>query len=110
VAPHRFFTRVGRDIRFELPVTLAEAVLGGSIEAPTPGGLVRVRIPPGSDSGAELRLRGRGVPGHDGAPVGDLYATLRVVIGAPDPALEAFLQTWKPEHPVDPRRAMEHPL
>ena len=110
VAPHRFFERVGRDIRFELPVTLAEAVLGGSVEAPTPRGVVRVRIPPGSDSGAELRLRGRGVPAHDGAQAGDLYATLRVVIGAPDPALEAFLQTWKPEHPLDPRQAMEHLL
>jgi len=107
VIPHRCFKRDGQDIRLELPVTLSEAVLGGPVEVPTPGGLVRMRIPPGADSGTELRLRGRGVPAHGGKPAGDLYATLRVVIGTPDPALEAFLRTWKPEHPSNPRRAME---
>jgi DnaJ-class molecular chaperone len=92
VAPHRFFKRDGQDIRMELPVTLSEAVLGGPIEAPTPAGSVRVRIPPGSDSGSELRLRGRGVPKHGGAAAGDLYATLRVVVGPPDDALKTFLE------------------
>ena len=107
VAPHRYFERDGQTIRMTLPVTLKEAVLGGPVEAPTPGGPVRVRIPPGSDSGSELRLRGRGVPKHNGQPAGDLYATLRVVIGPPDAALEAFLTSWTPEHPADPRLAME---
>lgn len=107
VAPHRYFKRDGLDIRLELPVTLPEAVLGCPVEVPTPGGPVRMRIPPRSDSGTELRLRGRGVPAHGGQTAGDLYATLRVVVGTPDAALEAFLRTWKPEHPTDPRRAME---
>jgi DnaJ-class molecular chaperone len=107
VAPHRFFTRHGQDVRMELPVTVSEAVLGGPIEAPTPSGAVKVRIPPGSDSGSELRLRGRGVPEHNGTPAGDLYATLRVVIGPPDDALKTFLEGWKPEEPVNPRQSME---
>ena len=107
VAPHRFFKRVGRDIRMELPITLSEAVIGGPIEAPTPAGVVRVRIPPGSDSGSELRLRGRGVPKQNGTAAGDLYATLRVVIGPQDDALKTFLEGWKPEHPVNPRQSME---
>jgi len=107
IAPHRFFIRDGQDIRMELPVTVSEAVLGGPIEAPTPAGAVRVRIPPGSDSGSELRLRGRGVPKHDGGAAGDLYATLRVVVGPPDDALKTFLEGWKPEHPVNPRQSME---
>jgi DnaJ-class molecular chaperone len=107
VAPHRFFKRYGDDIRMELPVTLSEAVLGGPVQAPTPAGSVRVRIPPGSDSGSELRLRGRGVPKHNGAAAGDLYATLRVLIGPPDDALKTFLEGWKPEHPVNPRQSME---
>ena len=107
VLPHRFFKRDGRDIRLELPVTLPEAVLGASIEVPTPGGPVRMRIPPHSDSGTELRLRGRGVPAHGGQAAGDLFATLRVVVGAPDAALEGFLRAWKPEHPANPRHAME---
>jgi DnaJ-class molecular chaperone len=107
VAPHRFFTRDGNDVRLELPVTLTEAVLGGPVEVPTPNGPVRMRVPAGSDTGTELRLRGRGVPAHAGQDAGDLYATLRVVLGKPDAALETFLQTWKPEHPGNPRHSME---
>jgi DnaJ-class molecular chaperone len=107
IAPHRFFRRDGQDIRLELPVSLSEAVLGGSIDVPTPGGIVRMRVPPHSDSGTELRLRGRGVPAHGGLAKGDMYATLQVVLGTPDAALEDFLRNWKPEHLVDPRRTME---
>ena len=107
VSPHPVFTRAGQDIRMELPITLSEAVLGGAIEAPTPGGMVRVRIPPGSDNGSELRLRGRGAPAHAGQAAGDLYATLRVVIGPPDEALKVFLETWKPDPASNPRSSME---
>jgi DnaJ-class molecular chaperone len=107
VRPHRHFKRDGQNIRLELPVSLSEAVLGGSIAVPTPGGSVRMQIPAGSDSGTRLRLRGRGVPMHGDHPAGDLYATLRVFLGKPDAALEAFLRDWNPEHPNDPRRDME---
>jgi DnaJ-class molecular chaperone len=105
VEPHRYFSRDGRDVRLELPVTIAEAALGGPVEAPTPGGKVRLKIPPGSDSGTELRLRGRGVPAHQGQPAGDLYVVLRVTIGKPDAELEAFLREWKPQ--IDPRAELE---
>lgn len=107
VTAHKYFVRDGQDIRLELPVTLQEAALGGTVEVPTPGGPVRMRLPPHSDSGTELRLRGRGVPAHGDHPAGDLYATLRLVLGTPDAALEAFLRSWKPEHPINPRQAME---
>ena len=107
VSSHAYYRRDGSDIRLVLPVSLSEAVLGGPVEVPTPGGPVRMRIPAASDSGTELRLRGRGVPARGGQPAGDLYATLRVTIGTPDPALIAFLQGWTPEHPDDPRRTME---
>ena len=63
-----------------------------------------MQVPPRSDTGRQLRLRGRGVPARGERPAGDLYATLRVVVGEADPALEAFLRTWTPEHDVDPRR------
>jgi len=106
VAPHRWFARDGQNIRLSLPVTLAEAVLGGAIEVPTPGGPVRMTLPPHSDSGTELRLRGRGVPGSGGRPAGDLYATLRVTLGGADAALETFLRSWTPEHPFNPRQGM----
>ncbi|MDD2877468.1 MAG: J domain-containing protein [Acidiphilium sp.] len=107
VTPHAYFTRDGQDIRLDLPVTLSEAVLGGPVEVPTPGGAVRMRVPPHADNGTVLRLRGRGVPAHGKTAAGDLYATLRITIGKPDAALEAFLRTWQPEHPNNPRQAME---
>lgn len=110
VTPHPVFTRDGQNIRLKLPVTLAEAVLGGPVEVPTPGGTVRMRIPAHSDTGTELRLRGRGVPAHGDLPAGDLYAMLDVVVGKPDAALEEFLRHWAPEHPANPRRALEQSL
>ncbi|MBV9748871.1 MAG: DnaJ domain-containing protein [Acetobacteraceae bacterium] len=107
VARHPHFRREGNDIHLDLPVTLKEAVLGGKVPVPTPGGTVNLTIPPGSDTGRQLRLRGRGVPAHGDQPAGNLYVTLRVQVGAPDPALEAFLRDWTPEHGADPRREME---
>ena len=106
VAEHRLFHRDGQDIRLALPVTLSEAVLGGDVEVPTPDGPVSMRVPPRADSGTELRLRGRGVPAHDGLAAGDLYAKLNVVLGTPDDALEEFLRNWKLKNPFDPRRTM----
>ena len=87
-------------------MTLSEAVIGGNVEVPTPGGPVSMRVPPHADSGTELRLRGRGVPAHDGLAAGNLYAKLNVVLGAPDEALEEFLRNWKPKNPIDPRKGM----
>jgi DnaJ-class molecular chaperone len=106
VLPHRFFVRDGQDIRFELPVTVQEAVLGGKVTVPTPAGAVVMTIKPHSDSGVELRLRGRGVPAHGSQAAGDLYVKLRVVIGPSDEKLENFLKEWKPETAFDPRREM----
>jgi DnaJ-class molecular chaperone len=106
VGQHRHFHRDGQDIRIVLPVTPAEAVLGGDVEVPTPGGPVSMHVPPHADSGTELRLRGRGVPAHDGRAAGDLYAKLNVVLGAPDDALEEFLRNWKPKNAIDPRLDM----
>jgi DnaJ-class molecular chaperone len=107
VAAHRYFKRDGQSIRLELPVTLPEAVIGGPVEVPTPKGPVRMKIPPHSDSGTELRLRGRGMPSSAGNAAGDLFVTLKVMVGPPDAALDAFLAAWKPEPPSNLRRAME---
>jgi DnaJ-class molecular chaperone len=80
--------------------------LGGHVEVPTPGGPVNMCVPLHADSGTELRLRGRSVPAHDGVAAGDFYARLKVVLGAPDEALEEFLRNWKPKNTIDPRRDM----
>src|SRR5690349_13091167 len=109
IAPHPFFRREGDDIHLELPVSLSEAVLGARVPVPTVTGPVTMAIPKGSDTGARLRLRGRGIHRkRQGKEVtGDQYVTLKVVIGASDDAdLAKFLEDWAKQHPVDPRGGM----
>ncbi|NPD68763.1 DnaJ domain-containing protein [Lichenicola cladoniae] len=99
ITPDPRFTRDGNDIRVELPVSLKEAVLGGSVQIPTPAGPVAMTVPPDSDTGRTLRLRGRGIAAHGGREAGNLYVTLRVVLGRTDEALKAFLRDWSPKTP-----------
>ncbi|MCK8787591.1 J domain-containing protein [Roseomonas sp. NAR14] len=106
IRPHRFFRREGNDIHLDLPVTYAEAVLGAKVSVPTPAGAVNMTVPPRSDTGKRLRLRGRGVPEHGGKPAGDLYVTLQLVLGEVDERLEEFLKGWAPAHETDPRAGM----
>jgi DnaJ-class molecular chaperone len=107
VMPHPFFTLKGDDIHVELPVTLAEAVLGGKVNAPTPAGPVSLTIPKGSNTGKVLRLRGKGMAKQGGGH-GDQYVTLKVVLpDAPDQELEDFVNHWQAGKGFNPRRAME---
>ena len=80
VAPHPFFTRKGNDLYVRLPVALGEAVAGGSIDVPTPQGVVSLHIPPGTSSGKRLRVKGHGVPAKTAA--GDLFAEVLIVLPA----------------------------
>jgi len=105
VAPHSFFRRDGDDIRLELPVSLAEAVLGARVAVPTVTGPVTMTIPKGSDTGAQLRLRGKGI--HRAGREGDQYVTLKVAIGeSGDAELATFLETWAERHKTNPRSGM----
>jgi curved DNA-binding protein len=79
VAPHPHFTRTGKRLDVEVPVTLAEAIEGAKIDVPTPHGTVSITIPPGTSSGKKLRLRGQGVKPASGEP-GDLYAEIEIVL------------------------------
>jgi DnaJ-class molecular chaperone len=107
VTPHPLYRREGDTIRYELPVSLAEAVLGAKVEAPTPAGKVMLTVPPGSNTGSVLRLRGRGVARADGTR-GDCIVALKVVLPPkPDPALERFLRDWAPGRSHDPRAGLE---
>jgi DnaJ-class molecular chaperone len=102
VAPHRYFRREGNDVLLVLPVTLKEAVLGASVEVPTVKGRLRLTIPPHSASGTKLRLGGRGIAG------GHQIVELKVMLPpTPEPALDAFLQSWEPEAPFNPRSSLE---
>lgn len=77
VTPHPRLTRDGNDLRMSLPVTALEAYRGGPIDVPTPGGVVSIKLPPGSQNGQTLRLRGKGVQLAN-KPAGDLFVTLDV--------------------------------
>ena len=106
IKPHRFFTQHGDDIHIELPVTLAEAVLGARVRVPTPTGPVILIVPKGSNTGAILRLKGKGIPRRGGH--GDELVKLKVMLPTePNPELEAFLSTWSPGTSYDPRRDMQ---
>src|SRR5882757_11016020 len=103
VAPHPWMTRDGNDIRMDLPITLKEAVLGAKVPAPTLTGTVSLSVPPNSNTGTLLRLKGKGIAAQDGA--GDLYVRLVVSLpDRPDEALQTFLQGWPGDY--DPRAKM----
>jgi DnaJ-class molecular chaperone len=93
IAPHRFFTREGTNIRLQLPVTLKEAVLGAKVKVPTPEGPVMLTIPKGTTSGKVLRLKGRGFTAKDGKR-GDQLVSVEIDVPAQDPALQKFAESW----------------
>ncbi|WP_340108413.1 molecular chaperone DnaJ [Pikeienuella sp. HZG-20] len=79
IADHEIFTREGMDLFCRIPVKMTTAALGGEIEVPTiDGGRTRVKIPAGSQSGKQLRLRAKGMPQLRGGRFGDLYLELAV--------------------------------
>lgn len=105
IRPHPIYRREGDMLVMDLPVSVPDAVLGGKVAAPTPDGTVSLTIPKGSNSGATLRLKGRGLPDPKTGLRGDLLA--RIVVTLPekvDPELERFAEEWRRERPYTPRR------
>lgn len=105
IKPHPVFKREGDLLVMDLPVSVPDVVLGAKVEAPTPDGVVNLTVPKGSNAGALLRLKGRGLPDPRTGARGDLLARLQIVLpDKPDAALEAFAETWRKERPYTPRR------
>lgn len=108
VRPHRYFQRKDNDIHLDVPVTPAEALLGGKIDVPTVDGPVTMTVPKGSNTGSTLRLKGKGVTGTKSGQRGDQYVHLKVVLPKEsDPDLEECLRRWQTEHPYNPRSELE---
>lgn len=103
IRPHPYFRRDGDDLRLDLPISLKEALFGGKVRAPTVDGPVEVRVPAGANSGAQLRLRGKGAPKAGGGR-GDQIIKLVIDIPLNDAELERFAEDWKPPSDYDPRR------
>jgi molecular chaperone DnaJ len=79
VADHPLFQREGMDLYCRVPVSMTRAALGGEVEVPTiEGGRSRVKVPEGSQSGRQMRLRGKGMPALRGTGMGDMYIELAV--------------------------------
>ena len=106
IGVHPIFRREGEVLVMDVPVTVYDAVLGGKAQAPTPDGPVTLTIPKGANTGARLRLKGRGLADAQGRR-GDLFARLVVALPErPDAELEALAETWKRERPYAPKRKL----
>jgi molecular chaperone DnaJ len=79
VRAHSIFRRDGDDIYYELPVNVVQAALGAEVEVPTLNGNVRLKVLPGSQTGALFRLKGKGIPHLRGGSRGDENVLLRVI-------------------------------
>lgn len=102
--PHPYYRVESRDVHLELPVTPWEAALGRNVKVPTLGGAVDLKIPAGSSSGKQLRLKGRGLPGN---PAGDQYVHLNVMVPpASDEKVRKLYENLERENRVNPREKL----
>ncbi len=101
---HRLFETEGRDVVLVLPVAPWELALGATVQVPTLDGKVEMRIPPGTQSGQRLRLKGRGLPGN---PAGSEIVALKVVLpAATTPQAKAVYESMRRDLAFDPRAGL----
>ncbi len=102
--PHPLYQVDGRDLSLELPVAPWEAALGATVKTPTPGGVVELKIPPGSHAGSKLRLKSRGIPSN---PPGDFYVILQIALPpASDEKAKAAYAAMAAAMPFNPRAGL----
>jgi len=103
--PHRHYRVEGADVYLELPLAPWEAALGASVKVPTPAGAIDLKIPPNSQAGKKLRLKGRGIPAKT---PGDLYVVVQIVLPpADDEKARAMYKRMQDELVFNPRATME---
>ena len=104
IRPHPIYRREGDALVMDLPVSVPDAVLGGKVQADTPEGPVTLTVPKGSNSGATLRLKARGLTDANGRR-GDLLARVMIVLpDTVDEELAAFAESWRAERPYTAKR------
>ncbi len=106
VTPHEFFRREGKDLHMDLPVTISEAALGAKVEVPTLNGKATVTIPAGTQSGAKLRMKGRGAPDPKGGTPGNMYVHTRIVVPKKPDSKEMKIFEQLKGLEIDPRAGM----
>jgi molecular chaperone DnaJ len=82
VSAHRLFERKGTNLLLDIPITYTQAALGDSITVPTLSEKVSYKIPPGTQSGAVFRLKGKGIKSPRTGKTGDLYVTVTLEVPA----------------------------
>ncbi len=103
-APSPRYRTEGRDVYATLPLAPWEAALGAQVHAAVPDGTVEVRIPPGTQAGRKLRLKGRGIPGTGTTPAGNLYLVVEIALPpATDPIARALYERMAREVKFNPR-------
>jgi curved DNA-binding protein len=103
---HPLVRREGRDLYLDLPLTVPEAARGADVVLPTFDGPVQLRVPPGSPSGRQLRLRGRGLPDLKGGARGDLYAVAKIVLPEESEELRRAVEPLASLYKQDPRAGL----
>ncbi len=102
VAPHPYFRREDQDVYLDLPISLYEAVIGAKVQVPTLDGPVTLTIPPGTSSGAKLRIRGRGI--ERSGERGDQIVVAKVMIPKDlDDDDRRMIDALARKHPLNPR-------
>lgn len=109
VRPHEFFRREGNDVVCTVPITVSEAALGTKIEVPSIDGKTLLRIPPGTQSGQKLRLRGKGAPSLRGELPGNQIVEVRVIVPrVADERSKEILRELARLNPENPRAGLPH--
>ena len=103
IGKHPQFVRDGDHIRVDLPISLKEAVIGGKVKVPTVDGAVMLTVPPKTNSGATLRIKGRGFTGKSGER-GDQLVTLMIHLPSDTSGLEELVANW--DDARNPREAL----
>jgi molecular chaperone DnaJ len=108
VEPHPVFERKGDNIYVKVPVSVVEAALGAKVEVPTLLGPSTIKIPPGTQSGQQLRLRGKGAPSLRSEARGDQFVEVQVVIPrVADERTKEILRELARLNPEDPRQELK---
>ena len=105
VETHPIFERKGDNIYVKVPVSVAEAALGAKVEVPTLVGPSTIKIPPGTQGGQQLRLRGKGAPSLRSDARGDQFVEVQVMVPrVADERTKEILRELARLNPEDPRR------
>lgn len=99
IEPHPYFRREGNNVILEAPISVTEAILGAKVDVPTLDGThLTVTVPPGTSSGARLRLRGKGIAG------GDQYIEIKIVVPKThDARSRELIEEFARHNPQNPR-------